>query len=160
MKVITSYLLAVLGGNASPSAKDLKGILGSVGSREKISWSSSQLRREKLASVPSGGGVVQLLQLPLVLEVVVLHQLQLSQRKRRKLYRRRSRMMICALTKGLRNWKYIAQIATYSRLFFDLWMSFVVLERKRGDLAEGKRSRDRSPVRELRESEIVEHCNN
>lgn len=29
MKVIAAYLLAVLGGNASPSADDLKGILGS-----------------------------------------------------------------------------------------------------------------------------------
>lgn len=28
MKVIAAYLLAVLGGNASPSAKDLKNILG------------------------------------------------------------------------------------------------------------------------------------
>ncbi|OMO97633.1 Ribosomal protein 60S [Corchorus capsularis] len=31
MKVIAAYLLAVLGGNASPSAADLKDILGSVG---------------------------------------------------------------------------------------------------------------------------------
>ncbi|KAF3625928.1 60S acidic ribosomal protein P2B [Capsicum annuum] len=30
MKVIAAYLLAVLGGNASPSAKDLKNILGCV----------------------------------------------------------------------------------------------------------------------------------
>lgn len=33
MKVIAAYLLAVLGGNTSPSAKDLKGILGSGNSR-------------------------------------------------------------------------------------------------------------------------------
>ncbi|XP_027340827.1 60S acidic ribosomal protein P2-2-like [Abrus precatorius] len=31
MKVIAAYLLAVLGGNSSPSAADLKHILGSVG---------------------------------------------------------------------------------------------------------------------------------
>ncbi|KAL8487570.1 hypothetical protein ACS0TY_024036 [Phlomoides rotata] len=93
MKVITSYLLAVLGGNVSPSAKDLKGILGSVGvdhDNDMIEHLLTQVKgkdimelitagREKLASVPSGGGVVQLLQLPLVLEVMLLHQLQLSQ---------------------------------------------------------------------------------
>lgn len=28
MKVVAAYLLAVLGGNAAPSADDLKGILG------------------------------------------------------------------------------------------------------------------------------------
>ncbi|KAL8479463.1 hypothetical protein ACS0TY_026381 [Phlomoides rotata] len=89
MKVITSYLLAVLGGNVSPSAKDLKGILGSVGvdhDNDMIEHLLTQVKgkdimelittgREKLASVPSGGGVVQLLQLPLVLEVMLLHQL-------------------------------------------------------------------------------------
>ncbi|MCH83125.1 60S acidic ribosomal protein P2B-like [Trifolium medium] len=31
MKIIAAYLLAVLGGNASPSAADIKNILGSVG---------------------------------------------------------------------------------------------------------------------------------
>ncbi|KAL8544197.1 hypothetical protein ACS0TY_004654 [Phlomoides rotata] len=84
MKVITSYLLAVLGGNVLPSAKDLKGILGSVGvdhDNDMIEHLLTQVKgkdimelitagREKLASVPSGGGVVQLLQLPLVLEVM------------------------------------------------------------------------------------------
>lgn len=31
MRYVAAYLLAVLGGNASPSAKDIKNILGSVG---------------------------------------------------------------------------------------------------------------------------------
>uniref|UniRef100_A0AAY5JZ84 Large ribosomal subunit protein P2 n=1 Tax=Esox lucius TaxID=8010 RepID=A0AAY5JZ84_ESOLU len=31
MRYVAAYLLAVLGGNTSPSAKDIKGILGSVG---------------------------------------------------------------------------------------------------------------------------------
>ncbi|KAL8482281.1 hypothetical protein ACS0TY_028443 [Phlomoides rotata] len=70
--VITAYLLAVLGGNASPSAKYLKGILGSVGvdqDNDMIEHLLTQVKgkdimeliaagREKLASVPSGGGAV------------------------------------------------------------------------------------------------------
>lgn len=31
MRYVAAYLLAVLGGNTSPSAKDIKNILGSVG---------------------------------------------------------------------------------------------------------------------------------
>ncbi|KAL8485541.1 hypothetical protein ACS0TY_027727 [Phlomoides rotata] len=72
MKVITAYLLAILGGNASPSAKDLKGILGSVGvdhDNDMIEHLLTQVKgkyimeliadgREKLASVLSGGGAV------------------------------------------------------------------------------------------------------
>lgn len=72
MKVIAAYLLAVLGGNASPSAKDLKNILGCVGAEaddDRIQLLLSQVDgkditeliaagREKLASVPSGGGAV------------------------------------------------------------------------------------------------------
>ncbi|CAI9097787.1 OLC1v1034279C1 [Oldenlandia corymbosa var. corymbosa] len=71
MKVIAAYLLAVLGGNPSPSAADIKNILGSVGAEaedDKIDLLLSQVEgkditeliasgREKLASVPSGGGV-------------------------------------------------------------------------------------------------------
>ncbi|KAL9416441.1 hypothetical protein AB3S75_039604 [Citrus x aurantiifolia] len=71
MKVIAAYLLAVLGGNANPSAVDLKNILGSVGAEvddERIEFLLSEVKgkditeliasgREKLASVPSGGGV-------------------------------------------------------------------------------------------------------
>ncbi|XP_042514341.1 60S acidic ribosomal protein P2-like [Macadamia integrifolia] len=70
MKVIAAYLLAVLGGNTSPSANDLKNILGSVGADaedDKIELLLSEVKgkditeliasgREKLASVPSGGG--------------------------------------------------------------------------------------------------------
>ncbi|XP_022767132.1 60S acidic ribosomal protein P2-4-like [Durio zibethinus] len=71
MKVVAAYLLAVLGGNTSPSADDLKDILGSVGAEaedERIQLLLSEVKgkditeliasgREKLASVPSGGGV-------------------------------------------------------------------------------------------------------
>ncbi|CAN4107238.1 unnamed protein product [Withania somnifera] len=72
MKVIAAYLLAVLGGNTSPSAADLKKILGSVGAEaddNRIELLLSQVKgkditeliaagREKLASVPAGGGAV------------------------------------------------------------------------------------------------------
>ncbi len=72
MKVIAAYLLAVLGGNASPSSDDIKNILGSVGADaedEKIELLLTEVKgkdiaeliasgREKLASVPSGGGAV------------------------------------------------------------------------------------------------------
>lgn len=71
MKVVAAYLLAVLGGNTSPSTDDIKSILGSVGADgddDKIEFLLSQLEgkditeviasgREKFASVPSGGGV-------------------------------------------------------------------------------------------------------
>ena len=70
MKIVAAYLLAVLGGNSSPSAKDLKDILGSVGAEideDRIELLLSNVEgkdvteliasgREKLASVPSGGG--------------------------------------------------------------------------------------------------------
>ncbi|MCL7034317.1 hypothetical protein MKW94_027774 [Papaver nudicaule] len=70
MKFIAAYLLAVLGGNTAPTAEDIKGILGSVGAEvddERIQLLLSQVKdkditeliasgREKLASVPSGGG--------------------------------------------------------------------------------------------------------
>ncbi|EPS74099.1 hypothetical protein M569_00658, partial [Genlisea aurea] len=70
MKVVAAYLLAVLGGNSSPTAEDLKDILGSVGADaddERIELLLSQVKgkditeliasgREKLASVPAGGG--------------------------------------------------------------------------------------------------------
>ncbi|TQD72018.1 hypothetical protein C1H46_042446 [Malus baccata] len=72
MKVVAAYLLAVLGGKTSPSAADLKDILGSVGAEadsDKIELLLSEVKgkditeliasgREKLASVPSGGGAV------------------------------------------------------------------------------------------------------
>ncbi|KAK9938774.1 hypothetical protein M0R45_015495 [Rubus argutus] len=72
MKVVAAYLLAVLGGNTSPSADDVKNILNSVGAEadgDRIELLLSQVKgkditeliasgREKLASVPSGGGAV------------------------------------------------------------------------------------------------------
>eukprot|EP00252_Welwitschia_mirabilis_P017904 TRINITY_DN3991_c0_g1_i1.p1 TRINITY_DN3991_c0_g1~~TRINITY_DN3991_c0_g1_i1.p1 ORF type:complete len:113 (-),score=46.95 TRINITY_DN3991_c0_g1_i1:174-512(-) len=71
MKIVAAYLLAVLGGNASPTADDIKSILGSVGAEaedERIELLLSQVGgrdvteliaagREKFASVPVGGGV-------------------------------------------------------------------------------------------------------
>ncbi|KAI5067037.1 hypothetical protein GOP47_0018199 [Adiantum capillus-veneris] len=70
MKVVAAYLLALLGGNCSPSAADIKNILGSVGSEaddDRIDLLLSELKgkdiveliaagKEKLASVPAGGG--------------------------------------------------------------------------------------------------------
>ncbi|CAN0916708.1 60S acidic ribosomal protein P2B [Linum grandiflorum] len=72
MKVIAAYLLAVLGGNNTPTAEDLKGILGAVGADaddDRLELLLSQVKgkditeliaagMEKLASVPSGGGGV------------------------------------------------------------------------------------------------------
>ncbi|KAL6610305.1 hypothetical protein ACP70R_040274 [Stipagrostis hirtigluma subsp. patula] len=72
MKVIAAYLLAVLGGNTSPTADDVKNILESVGAEadeEKLEFLLAELKdkditeviaagREKLASVPSGGGAI------------------------------------------------------------------------------------------------------
>ncbi|CAN6359923.1 unnamed protein product [Urochloa humidicola] len=72
MKVIAAYLLAVLGGNTSPAADDIKNILESVGAEadeEKLDFLLAELKgkditeviaagREKFASVPSGGGAV------------------------------------------------------------------------------------------------------
>ncbi|OAY75567.1 60S acidic ribosomal protein P2A-like [Ananas comosus] len=71
MKVVASYLLAVLAGNSAPSAEDLRSILESVGAEveeERIELLLSEVKgkditeliasgREKFASVPSGGGV-------------------------------------------------------------------------------------------------------
>uniref|UniRef100_A0A251SQV9 Putative 60S acidic ribosomal protein family n=1 Tax=Helianthus annuus TaxID=4232 RepID=A0A251SQV9_HELAN len=71
MKVVAAFLLALLGGNATPSDEDLKNILASVGADaddDKIELLLSQVKgkditeliasgRERLASVPSGGGV-------------------------------------------------------------------------------------------------------
>ncbi|CAL9054419.1 large ribosomal subunit protein P2A-like [Musa acuminata AAA Group] len=70
MKVIAAYLLAVLGGNISPTGDDLKSILESVGAdvdEKKIELLLSQVHgndlteliatgRDKIASVPCGGG--------------------------------------------------------------------------------------------------------
>ncbi|XP_076003186.1 60S acidic ribosomal protein P2 [Genypterus blacodes] len=71
MRYVAAYLLAVLGGNTSPSAKDIKTILGSVGIEaddERLSKVITELNGKninevmnsglsKLASVPAGGAV-------------------------------------------------------------------------------------------------------
>ncbi|KAJ8360451.1 hypothetical protein SKAU_G00169760 [Synaphobranchus kaupii] len=71
MRYVAAYLLAVLGGNTSPSAKDIKTILGSVGIEaddERLNKVISELGGKdvndvmnagllKLASVPAGGAV-------------------------------------------------------------------------------------------------------
>eukprot|EP00055_Hartaetosiga_balthica_P005072 m.14338 g.14338 ORF g.14338 m.14338 type:complete len:111 (-) comp4287_c0_seq1:170-502(-) len=72
MRCVAAYLLAVLGGNEKPTADDLKKIMSSVGvsvDDEALNSVISQLAektlaeviaegQEKLASVPSGGAVV------------------------------------------------------------------------------------------------------
>ncbi|XP_029358023.1 60S acidic ribosomal protein P2 [Echeneis naucrates] len=69
MRYVAAYLLAVLGGNTSPTAKDIKAILGSVGIEaddERLNKVISELNGKdinevmnsglsKLASVPAGG---------------------------------------------------------------------------------------------------------
>nr|ACM09200.1 60S acidic ribosomal protein P2 [Salmo salar] len=71
MRYVAAYLLAVLGGNTSPSSKDIKNILGSVGieaEAERLDKVVSELNGKdinevmnsgpsKLASVPAGGAV-------------------------------------------------------------------------------------------------------
>uniref|UniRef100_A0AAQ4QT24 Large ribosomal subunit protein P2 n=1 Tax=Gasterosteus aculeatus aculeatus TaxID=481459 RepID=A0AAQ4QT24_GASAC len=71
MRYVAAYLLAVLGGNTSPSSKDIKDILGSVGIEaedERLNKVISELNGKdinevmnsglsKLASVPAGGAV-------------------------------------------------------------------------------------------------------
>eukprot|EP00873_Tetraselmis_striata_P039670 jgi/Tetstr1/459934/TSEL_005273.t1 len=70
MRVISAYLLAVLGGKEKPTAADITAILGAVGveaEADKVSKLISELEgkdiqeliaegSKKLASVPSGGG--------------------------------------------------------------------------------------------------------
>ncbi|PMD26798.1 ribosomal protein 60S [Hyaloscypha hepaticicola] len=69
MKHLAAYLLLTIGGNSSPSAKDIKGVLESVGIEaddERLETLLSELKGKdiqelisegssKLASVPSGG---------------------------------------------------------------------------------------------------------
>nr|ABW23238.1 ribosomal protein rplp2 [Eurythoe complanata] len=71
MRYVAAYCLARLGGNANPTAADIKSILGSVGIEaedDRIAKVIKELDgkdlaevvaegREKLASVPSGGAV-------------------------------------------------------------------------------------------------------
>merc|ERR1712077_190251 len=70
MRYVAAYLLAVLGGNASPKASDIEAIISSVGidaDKEKLEKVISELSgknieeliaegSKRLASVPSGGG--------------------------------------------------------------------------------------------------------
>jgi len=70
MRYIAAYLLLQIGGNASPSAKDIKKVLSAVGIEcddERLDKLISELEGKsvdeliaagssKLASVPSGGG--------------------------------------------------------------------------------------------------------
>ncbi|KAM4847021.1 large ribosomal subunit protein P2 isoform 2-T2 [Thomomys bottae] len=72
MRYVASYLLAALGGNSSPSAKDIKKILDSVGIEaddDRLNKVISELNGKniedviaqgvgKLASMPAGGAVV------------------------------------------------------------------------------------------------------
>merc|ERR1711997_1381283 len=69
-RYVAAYLLAVLGGNAAPSAADIKAIISSVGidaDSEKLDKVIAELKgksieeliaegSKRLASVPSGGG--------------------------------------------------------------------------------------------------------
>ncbi|XP_041994152.1 60S acidic ribosomal protein P2A-like [Salvia splendens] len=67
MKIVAAYLLAVLGGNASPSADDISNILASgsyiyiyslrlhIAGKDITELIAAG--REKLCTVPSGGGV-------------------------------------------------------------------------------------------------------
>ncbi|XP_012391539.1 60S acidic ribosomal protein P2 isoform X2 [Orcinus orca] len=71
MRYVASYLLAALGGNSSPNAKDIKKILDSVGIEaddDRLNKVISELNGKniedviaqgigKLASVPAGGAV-------------------------------------------------------------------------------------------------------
>lgn len=70
MRYVSAYLLAVLGGNASPSSADLQKILSSVGIEadgERLNKVIAELKgksveelieqgKKKLSSMPSGGG--------------------------------------------------------------------------------------------------------
>jgi large subunit ribosomal protein LP2 len=70
MRYVAAYLLAVLGGNASPSKADLEKILSSVGieaDAARVDKVCAELKgksveelmaqgREKLSAMPSGGG--------------------------------------------------------------------------------------------------------
>ncbi|KFM64869.1 60S acidic ribosomal protein P2, partial [Stegodyphus mimosarum] len=72
MRYVAAYLLASLGGNKNPSVGDIEKILGSVGievDKERAKKVISELSgkdineviqsgKSKLASMPSGGGVV------------------------------------------------------------------------------------------------------
>jgi large subunit ribosomal protein LP2 len=70
MRYVAAYLLAVLGGNASPSKADIEKILSSVGiesEADRVTKVCAELKgksveelmvqgREKLSAMPTGGG--------------------------------------------------------------------------------------------------------
>ena len=70
MRYVAAYLLATIGGNASPSVDDIKKILGSVGIEADAAKAEKVVKEltgkkipdvikegtKKLATVPSGGG--------------------------------------------------------------------------------------------------------
>ena len=61
MRYVAAYLLAVLGGNSSPSADDIKKILGSVGidaADENINKVISELKGKNLEEVMAAGKVL------------------------------------------------------------------------------------------------------
>uniref|UniRef100_A0A8C7SNT6 Large ribosomal subunit protein P2 n=1 Tax=Oncorhynchus mykiss TaxID=8022 RepID=A0A8C7SNT6_ONCMY len=69
MRYVAAYLLAVLGGNTSPSSKDIKTILGSVG----IEAEAQRLDKASLSWPPCQQVVLwQLLQLALWLALLLL----------------------------------------------------------------------------------------
>nr|XP_020469865.1 LOW QUALITY PROTEIN: 60S acidic ribosomal protein P2-like [Monopterus albus] len=58
MRYVAAYLLAVLGGNTSPSAKDIKAILGSVGIEaddERLNKVISELNGKDINEVMNSG---------------------------------------------------------------------------------------------------------
>ncbi|XP_059428378.1 large ribosomal subunit protein P2B-like [Corylus avellana] len=59
MKVIAAYLLAVLGGNTSPSAEDIRNILASVGAEadndHRIEYFISQVEGKDMAELIAAG---------------------------------------------------------------------------------------------------------
>ncbi|KHN02245.1 60S acidic ribosomal protein P2 [Glycine soja] len=62
MKVIAAYLLAVLGGNAAPSADDLRTILGSVGADandDNISNFLSEVKGKDIVELIASGYGIQ-----------------------------------------------------------------------------------------------------
>uniref|UniRef100_A0A3Q3IBT4 Large ribosomal subunit protein P2 n=1 Tax=Monopterus albus TaxID=43700 RepID=A0A3Q3IBT4_MONAL len=111
MRYVAAYLLAVLGGNTSPSAKDIKAILGSVGIEaddERLNKVISELNGKDINEVMNSGkgssvntkchlgGPPPLLLLAGALELGLRLLLRKRKRKRRK-KNQKSQMKIWAL---------------------------------------------------------------
>uniref|UniRef100_A0A8C2JLI0 Large ribosomal subunit protein P2 n=2 Tax=Cyprinus carpio TaxID=7962 RepID=A0A8C2JLI0_CYPCA len=74
MRYVAAYLLAVLGGNSNPSAKDIKNILGSVGIEaddERLNKVISELNGKDINEVMNAGKAA----LPLHKRVIVISHL-------------------------------------------------------------------------------------